>query len=193
MGLLQQYLLSAASDELIEENTRMLYAVISIFLSLSETIFLLLITPQVIYQFHNNSPSMPFWAHIKKHFKPVVIETFRALGKSAVGFVMLIVPGIQRVIYYLFVPFVVQFNSHYQLGQIDALEESKKLIKTNFLLFFSLFILTNTALIIVEVLLARWNIFVNPLAWAALTLFNIALEVFITTILVTTYEITSRS
>lgn len=56
----------------------------------------------------------------------VYIETVRSWGSSLAWGLLLILPGLFRLIQLIFIPFVVIFLKDYQTGQIDALKKSTR-------------------------------------------------------------------
>ncbi len=63
----------------------------------------------------------------KKSFSLLLKEQLRAWGSVANWTFVFILPGLWRFIQYSFVPFIVCFDNEYQLGKIDALEQSRKI------------------------------------------------------------------
>lgn len=74
-------------------------------------------------------------------FEQGVIEQMRSWGKAMLWSFLFVIPGLIKFVQYLFVPFVVCFDSQYQQGQRDALKQSQALTKGKmfrlFLLFFA--------------------------------------------------------
>ncbi len=62
---------------------------------------------------------------------PLTIESLRALGKTILGLVLFIVPGLYYYIRYSQVPFVVMFSNAYKTGKADALKMSNYLVAGN--------------------------------------------------------------
>ncbi len=93
-----------------------------------ESLFLLIV-PKIYHDWLQGRPYAPVWPHVKKHAEPFTIESLRVLGRLVVGLLLLILPFFIRMIQYYFVVFVVQFNSRYEKGELDALDASKQLVQ----------------------------------------------------------------
>lgn len=78
---------------------------------------------------------------LKKHFTQNVIEEMRAWGKTMAWSFLFLVPGLIRFLQYFFVPFVVSLNPAYEKGELDALEESRRLAKGRLLALFGIFLI----------------------------------------------------
>jgi hypothetical protein len=102
--------------------------------------------------------------YYKKHFRDLVVESFRGMGRIALG-LLLIWPGIKRLVWYYLIPYIVQFDENYSEGKIDALEESENLLKNHLLRFSSLLFLTQIAMFVVQIASINFNLFTSPLAW----------------------------
>jgi hypothetical protein len=63
------------------------------------------------------------------HLSYLIREEMRALGKSLLWSLLLIVPGIVRFFQFAFVPYVVLFDRRYQAGDADALKASWRFVK----------------------------------------------------------------
>jgi len=98
---------------------------------LSSGLFIIIIPPY-IDRVRKNQPPPDIGKHFKKFFAPVTIESLRVVGKMAVGFLLLVIPFFTQMIRLYFVPYVVQLDPRYDAGEIDALEESSKLVKGRF-------------------------------------------------------------
>jgi hypothetical protein len=64
--------------------------------------------------------------------KYLIIEQMRAWGKSALWTLALILPGLIKMVQFLFVPLVVLSDADYQKGSVDALKQSCKLSRKVF-------------------------------------------------------------
>jgi hypothetical protein len=102
--------------------------------------------------------------YYKRHLRDLVIESLRGLGRIAVG-LLLIVPGIKRLVQYYLIPYIVMFDPDYQDGKIDVLIEAEKLLKGHFLKFASLLLLTQIVIFVVQIASVNFNLFTTPGAW----------------------------
>lgn len=62
-------------------------------------------------------------------FEQVVIEMTRSTGKVITWSLLLLIPGLIKMLRLSFVPFIVCLDPDYQKGQKDALQESEKIAK----------------------------------------------------------------
>lgn len=62
---------------------------------------------------------------------PLTVESLRALGKTILGLVLFIIPGLYFYVRYSQVPFVVMFSNAYKSGKADALKMSNYLVAGN--------------------------------------------------------------
>jgi len=60
-------------------------------------------------------------------FEKSLLESMRAFGLACLWGLLFIIPGLVKYSYYLLTPFVVFFSQKYRLGEVDALEMSKKI------------------------------------------------------------------
>lgn len=97
--------------------------------SLIEFVVLIMLIPQRVIELDHHRPAGSFWEFTFKHTKDVSVESIRSLAVSLLWFFLLIVPGVVKYVRYFFVPYVVVADPDYQKGQIDALEESERLVK----------------------------------------------------------------
>jgi len=63
---------------------------------------------------------------------PLAAEGLKALAITVVGLILFIVPGLVYQILFTFFPFVIFFDKRYETGELNALNESKRLIKPYF-------------------------------------------------------------
>lgn len=61
---------------------------------------------------------------VRRHLNQLYIENLRAWGSTIRWGILLVVPGLVRMVQLLFVPFVVCLSPEYDEGNIDALEAS---------------------------------------------------------------------
>ncbi|MEZ0391319.1 MAG: hypothetical protein ACAH59_03825 [Pseudobdellovibrionaceae bacterium] len=78
---------------------------------------------------------------LKRFFEQSLIEQMRSWGSIMLWSFLLILPGLYRFLQLLFVPFVVCFDSIYQVGDRDALQTSRALAKGQLLKLLVLFFL----------------------------------------------------
>lgn len=71
--------------------------------------------------------SLKSWTRLGSVIQQLMIEILRAWGSILRGLLLFIVPGILRMLRFLFVPYVVLFNPNYWKGKRDALSESEKI------------------------------------------------------------------
>ncbi len=76
---------------------------------------------------HFYSQKQSLQEFLRQHLELGLIETLRAFFKSVLWGFLLILPGFHRYFQYQFVLYTVGLDPRYQKGEIDALEESKKI------------------------------------------------------------------
>lgn len=101
----------------------------------------MIIINQVTFDVKNRIDSNIFKA-LSANLKYIIIETTRALLPILLKILLFIVPGIIEAVRLYFVPFVVQFDSKYKTGQIDALKQSRALVQGNLMKVMGILILT---------------------------------------------------
>ena len=101
-----------------------------------------------------------------KYWKPLTLESIRALGWTIVKALMFVIPGLIAFIQYLFVPYIVLLDERYHRGEMDALERSKTLAKnqTWFLFFVNSFFLLIVLLLQTVAQGLKWSLWQAPLA-----------------------------
>ena len=72
---------------------------------------------------------------IQQHFELGLIESLRSWGKSFLWFFAFIIPGFVYFFYFMLAPQIVFFSQKYQNGEVDALSESEKYVKKNWLFY----------------------------------------------------------
>lgn len=163
-AMMEQFIFQAASSE----EDRILYGCVGIILGFIETLLLSLLLGHGIHTLKNsqakNTDFMPLGRYYKKTFRDLIIETFRGMGRIAVGF-LLLWPGFKRMVAYYLIPYVVQFDSGYQEGKVDVLEECEKLLKGHFIKFSSILCLTQVVMLGIQIVSINYNLFTTPLAW----------------------------
>ena len=83
-----------------------------------------------------------FWAFSKEITLPWTLESLKASFFIMLGFIVFLIPGFLKFVHYIFVSFIVFFNSEYRAGQLQALKHSQELsFGIGWFLFFLMFIL----------------------------------------------------
>ncbi len=77
-------------------------------------------------------PATSFVSFFGKNIKPLTIESLRSLGKTFLWSLLLIIPGMIRMVQLSLVPFVVTLHEGYPRGQVDALQASTRLVNRYF-------------------------------------------------------------
>lgn len=97
------------------------------FVDLSLTFLIYLFLPARALELKNQERPRSLGQLTADHGKDLVSEQLRVAASVIVGIVMLIVPGLIRILQYLFVPILVVVDPRYRAGHLDALDHSKKL------------------------------------------------------------------
>jgi len=84
--------------------------------------------------------------YLVEKFPSLLIEEMRSWGQCLLFSLLLIIPGLFRLLQLLFVPFVVLFDPAYERGEVDALQKSSSLfrrywLRTSFLVLLFYFVL----------------------------------------------------
>jgi hypothetical protein len=137
--------------------------VIGMVMGLFET-FLVLILMGYGIRKCQNVKNLNLGSYYKKHFRDLAIESLRGLGRIAVG-LLLIVPGLKKIVQYYLIPYIVQFDPDYQDGKIDVLIEAERLLKGHFAKFAGLLLLTQIVIFVVQIASVNFNLFTTPVAW----------------------------
>ena len=130
------------------------YAALSILWGL----FLPLIELVLIISVLQPHPILEFW---RRSFSLSLIELMRAWGKSMMWSFLFIIPGVVRFVQYLFVPFVVCLDPLYQLGERDALAQSRKLSRGRMGRLFFFFFLSAIVVPALLTVVDEWRPFVT--------------------------------
>lgn len=86
------------------------------------------------------------WTKIAHDYTwPLFVEGLRMTAYVILWSVAFVIPGIYKQVRYLFVPFVVLLDPHYQKGEVDALERSAELTKGVFGWLLGLFLISFAA------------------------------------------------
>jgi len=64
---------------------------------------------------------------IRHHLEQGLIESLRAFFRSVLWGFLFIIPGFHKFFQYQFVIYIVGLDDHYERGEVDALDESKRL------------------------------------------------------------------
>src|SRR5690606_16801867 len=134
-ALIEQFIYMEAKSS----QSRVLLGLFGMVLSLVETFLVFLALGRIVHYIEGQKTE--FGVYLKTYLRDIVIETFRAMGGIAVGF-LLIFPGSKRATQYCMVPFIVQFDPKYQKGEVDVLTEAKTLLEGHFFRCFGALCLT---------------------------------------------------
>lgn len=170
-ALIEQFIFQEASTA----EDKIIFGCVGIILGLVETFLLLIILGHGIKNY-TNSKTINLGKYYKKHLRDLVVETFRGMGRIAIGF-LLIWPGIKRCIQYYLIPYIVQFDSDYQEGKVDVLEESERLLKGKLLRFGSILCLTQLVMLGIQIASVNFNLFTTPVAWILFYILEVILQV----------------
>jgi hypothetical protein len=172
-ALMEQFLFQKASLT----SNKVFYGTIGIILGLIESFLALAVLGFGVKKLQVSDPyNYTVGQHFKKYLRDIVIESFRAMGRIAVGF-LLIVPGILRLARFYLVPYIVQFDSEYEKGRVDALEEATSLLKGRFFKFFALLFLTQVVGLVVQIIGIRFNLFTSPIPWILFYVVEVLLQI----------------
>ncbi len=100
-----------------------------ILVSLVEFFVFTLLIPQRVMELQRNEPAKSFGDFAAVHVKPLAAESLRALAVTILWTLALILPGVVKYLRFFLVPYVVVADPAYQSGEVDALEESNRLVK----------------------------------------------------------------
>ncbi len=125
---------------------------------------------------------------LKDNFKFVLIESTRALLPVMVRLVMFIVPGLIESVRLYFIPYIVQFDPLYKTGQIDALEQSRKLTRGRLVWALGILILTFALSMIPRFGLYSVSLLKTPAVYALMIALSVSLELYGDIVLFCTYE-----
>ncbi|OQW50856.1 MAG: hypothetical protein A4S09_11050 [Proteobacteria bacterium SG_bin7] len=127
---------------------------------------------------YKNTPTN-FLEVTKKNLIPLTIESLRALGKTILGFVLFIIPGLYFYVRYSQVPFVVIFSDAYKAGKADALKLSSYLTQGKGVLVTMFLLLTGTFSFYLSVLKDSNPLLDSPLVFGVCFLVNFLVQVYI--------------
>jgi hypothetical protein len=178
------YSLSSASPDSIG------YGISAAILSFLESILVILVMGFGIKLL--SQKNLSFFEHIQLYFRDMMVEIFRAIGRISIWLLwgIITLPTIywgfkflfrsfRQMVYYYFVPYVVQFEEKYEQGQVDVLEECEKLFKSKLWQISGILLLTQTVSFVLELSTMRFNIFTNPVLWGVLFLVALVVESYI--------------
>lgn len=158
-SLAEQFIYQEASR--VED--RISYGITGLFLGMLETFLVLILLGYGIKKCQNvKNPNLG--RYYENHLRDLVVETLRGLGRIALG-LLLIIPGIKKMIQYYLIPYIVQFDQDYQDGKIDALTEAERLLKNNLLKFGGLLCLTQIITFMLQIASTNFNLFTTPGTW----------------------------
>jgi hypothetical protein len=169
-ALAEQFIYQEAAK--VDDKTY--FGVVGMVLGMIETFLLLVLLGYGIKKCQNvKTPNIGLY--YKKYLRDIIIESLRGMGRIAIG-LLLIVPGLKRIIIYYLIPYIVQFDSEYADGKVDVLIEAERLLKNHFWKFTGLLCLTQIVMFVVQTASVNFNLFTTPLAWILFYLIEIILE-----------------
>ncbi len=172
-GLFEQFIFQMATQ--IEDKTS--FGLLGI---LASGIEIFLVQVALGYGIKRMSPySRTISEHYKAYLKDVTVETLRSYGRIAIGFLLLILPGIYRYIQYSLINYIVQFDERYARGEIDALETSRSLLKGRFFPFAISFVLTQSVIIGIQFYGVRFILSTDPISWFLNFIVEISVSAFV--------------
>lgn len=115
----------------------------------------------------------------KKKALPLAVESLRALGKTILGFVLFIIPGIYFYVRYSQVPYVVLFSDAYKSGKADALKLSNYLTQGRGFLVSLFLLVTGTISLYLSVFKDSNPPLESPLVFGVCFLANFLVQVYI--------------
>jgi len=118
------------------EASQVAYLLASLFGSSIDFVLALLVPPVFVALRNNTKAELS--QHLNKYFNQACIESLRSTARACWYGYLFIIPGLVKMLRLQFVPYIVQFDSQYDLGRKDALKESEKLSKGH---LFSIFVL----------------------------------------------------
>jgi hypothetical protein len=181
--LLDQWVTQTVQAQLFSEsvNEGLLWCLVALSL-LINFIFPLVMLVVVFSALHQSVGLMD-------HIKYLIIEQMRAWGKSALWTLAFIIPGLVKMVHFLFVPLVVLSDSAYQKGSADALIQSQKLSRK---VFWSLGLALIFFMIVLPLVMSPLNEYKqfvsSPLTALPLSALETLLNVCLYTFLVTKFE-----
>jgi hypothetical protein len=138
---------TAASDRVLgsgKEDLAMIALVVFaqlIFSLLWSAVWTLILAVSAIDTLEKRIPR-PFTEICSHYLNPVLIESTRSLASIVFRVPLLILPAAIEYIRLLFVPYVVVFDSAYNLGKVDALESSRRLTKGRWILLVAVLVVS---------------------------------------------------
>ncbi len=112
-----------------DSSLQMLSQIGDFTVSLTASFLLILLIPIRLDDWYHKRPFQKWLGIVQPNGWPLFVEGFRMTGQILLWSLLLIIPGIYKQIQYLFVPFVVLFDSEYKSGKVDALNKSAQLSK----------------------------------------------------------------
>ena len=117
----------------------------------------------------------------KSHINQLLIEETRALGSTLLWGILLIIPGLIKLIQYVFVPFIVTQDSDYKSGSIDALKKSKIMVNKHIFKISFLLLVFNA---IIPLLLSAFSEYKLIITHPISSILFIFIEMILSTLLV---------
>lgn len=107
-----------------------------------------MVVPYYVYK-NRGQHNLSLSEYIKKHIKYVLVETLRTLPVIALYALLLIIPGLVKIIRLIFVSWVVQLYRPYGEGKVDALKTSAKLTEGSFAGIASFYFLSQIGIVFI--------------------------------------------
>lgn len=116
------------------------YGMASILASLLFPTIATLLCLWAVLQIHESERKQTWGDFAGQFAEQSLIETIRSWGAVLAYSLLLIIPGLIKLILYSFVPFVIVLDRRYDLGEVDALKRSSQLVRNQWLKVISVLI-----------------------------------------------------
>ena len=180
LQLLGQYF-GWASD-LGDDRLRLIGSLGSALVGLACSSILLLVVPAAVVrtrfppQTQTLSSRPRAWPHFKKHIGPLAIESMRMLPKGLMLTCLLIVPGLYYFLRMSFLPYLVQFSSNYERGQVDVLPYSMNFSKGRIMILLLLGVATLLVQLATTYSMAKVSVIHEPFSFALMFVVSVPLS-----------------
>lgn len=129
-----------------DDRSRTLWMYSQILLALVyliQSVFIVFTFVVRVHEIDTGKKITPLWESIAKLTKPITIEGLRSYARILLWGLVLIVPGFVKIAQYSLVSLVVALDPRYDKGEVDALDESKRIMKglTPWITVFTIFLL----------------------------------------------------
>ncbi len=111
----------------IDETLLIIQRCLEVLWGIALAIVYSMIVPFAVYHSKGHYKNLSVFDFISKHFKLVTIETVRTLPVIILYSLLLVIPGLVKMIRLIFVQFIVQLYKPYKDGKVDALKKSDEL------------------------------------------------------------------